>query len=82
MSSATSPAARPARRWRSTSAGCSLAGVGFALIALAGAVPLLGALLGFLLARSLALRWRWILTVAEFPLVAPVLFHRRTGSDL
>jgi F1F0 ATPase subunit 2 len=33
-----------------------LAGVGFALIALSGAVPLLGALLGFLLARSLALR--------------------------
>jgi F1F0 ATPase subunit 2 len=36
-----------------------LAGVGFFLIAQAGAVPLLGALLGFLLARSLALRWHW-----------------------
>jgi F1F0 ATPase subunit 2 len=35
-----------------------LAGVGFALIAPSGAVPLLGALLGFLLARSLALRSR------------------------
>lgn len=33
-----------------------LAGVGFALIAPAGALPLLAALLGFLLARSLALR--------------------------
>jgi F1F0 ATPase subunit 2 len=35
-----------------------LAGVGFVLIVQAGAVPLLGALLGFLLARSLTLRWR------------------------
>ena len=35
-----------------------LAGVGFALIAQAGAVPLLGALVGFLLARSVALRLR------------------------
>jgi hypothetical protein len=33
-----------------------LAGVGFTLVAQAGAVPLLGALLGFLLARSMALR--------------------------
>jgi F1F0 ATPase subunit 2 len=33
-----------------------LAGVGFALIAPAGAVPLLGGLLGFLLARAVALR--------------------------
>ena len=33
-----------------------LAGAGFALIAPSGAVPLLGALLGFLLARSFALR--------------------------
>jgi F1F0 ATPase subunit 2 len=37
-----------------------LAGVGFALIAQAGAAPLLGALLGFLLARSMALRARKI----------------------
>jgi F1F0 ATPase subunit 2 len=35
-----------------------LAGVGFVLIAQAGAVPLLSALVGFLLARSLALRSR------------------------
>ena len=35
-----------------------LAGVGFVLIAQSGAVPLLGALLGFLFARALALRWR------------------------
>lgn len=35
-----------------------LAGVGFAVVAQAGAVPLLGALLGFLLARALALRSR------------------------
>jgi F1F0 ATPase subunit 2 len=35
-----------------------LAGVGFVLIAQAGAVPLLGALLGFLLARAMALRAR------------------------
>jgi F1F0 ATPase subunit 2 len=33
-----------------------LAGAGFALIARSGAVPLLGALSGFLLARALALR--------------------------
>jgi F1F0 ATPase subunit 2 len=33
-----------------------LAGVGFAVVAKAGAVPLLGALIGFLLARALALR--------------------------
>ena len=33
-----------------------LAGVGFAVVAKAGAVPLLGALIGFLLARTLALR--------------------------
>ena len=33
-----------------------VAGVAFALIARAGATPLLGALLGFLLARSLAIR--------------------------
>ena len=33
-----------------------LAGVGFTLVAQAGAVPLLGALLGVLLARSRALR--------------------------
>lgn len=33
-----------------------LAGVGFALIAPAGAVPLLGGLFGFLLARAVALR--------------------------
>jgi F1F0 ATPase subunit 2 len=33
-----------------------LAGVGFAVVAQAGAVPLLGALIGFLLARALALR--------------------------
>ena len=33
-----------------------LAGVGFALIALAGVVPLLGGLGGFLLARAVALR--------------------------
>jgi F1F0 ATPase subunit 2 len=37
-----------------------LAGLGLVLIAQAGAVPLLGALLGFLLARSLALRSRQI----------------------
>jgi F1F0 ATPase subunit 2 len=37
-----------------------LAGVGFLLIAKAGAVSLLGALLGFLLARALALRSRSI----------------------
>ena len=35
-----------------------LGGVGFALIALSGAVPLLGALLGFLFARAVALRSR------------------------
>jgi F1F0 ATPase subunit 2 len=33
-----------------------LAGIAFALIARAGAVPLLGALLGFLVARALAIR--------------------------
>ena len=33
-----------------------LAGVGFAVVAKAGAAPLLGALIGFLLARALALR--------------------------
>lgn len=33
-----------------------LAGLGFALIAPGGAVPLLGSLLGFLLARAVALR--------------------------
>jgi F1F0 ATPase subunit 2 len=37
-----------------------LAGVGFALIAQAGAVPLLGALVGFSIARALALRSRRI----------------------
>ena len=35
-----------------------VAGVGFVLIAQAGAAPLLGALLGFLLARAFALRSR------------------------
>jgi F1F0 ATPase subunit 2 len=37
-----------------------LAGSGFALIAQAGATPLLGALIGFLLARAAALRWQRI----------------------
>jgi F1F0 ATPase subunit 2 len=35
-----------------------LAGIGFTLIAPAGAVPLLSSLIGFLLARAVALRWK------------------------